>query len=491
MVGKVIDKEATSIREYIVLPGLTPEDCTPDKIDVSQTILGIHFKFPMIPASMSCLYNREKYDLALAASREGMPPVIHYNQSIDDQVKIILSVKEAKIPEGDIEFIEDPAFASPNDTLASALGKVARYGHSVIPVLNKFRRLMGVFIKPFYEPKEDLSTHLEDLPEPLYYGIEKLAKGTPYISEKRIKKELASLQTPKKEGLTQNFFPLVDREGRLIKFAFVQRFPAYFCGAAISTHEGWKERVKACKEAGADFFVIDTSDGHSEFELKVTREFKNMFPDTPLCGGNWITPEAFKDFVEYVDFAKIGMMTGDACKTGAVKNVGSPLFEPLREINEVRNEYYANKGKKIYLIGDGGILTPPDMTVVLAFFDLMMGGKYFAQFYESAGRGFDRKGNPTDNEELTVKKEYWGEGSNRAKNLARYGHLSIKTSLEEGVEKLVEHRGRLKPNVEEDFKVVRNTMSNAGCRNLEEYRAKVVLRRLSAEGMKEKYPGAS
>lgn len=96
----------------------------------------------------------------------------------------------------------------------------------------------------------------------------------------------------------------------------------------------------------------------------------------------------------------------------------------------------------------------------------LMAGKYFAQFFESAGEAFDENKKPTNDENLIKFKEYWGEGSNKAKNLARYGHVSTKTSLEEGVYGLIPYRGRLKPCVENDFKAIRATLSNAGCMNL-------------------------
>ncbi len=181
-------------------------------------------------------------------------------------------------------------------------------------------------------------------------------------------------------------------------------------------------------------------------------------------------------------------MTGAGCKTGAVKNMGLPLCTALREVEEARNKYYEKNGRYIPIIADGGVGNTADMLVAFPIADLAMVGKYAAQLYESAGLGIDRDGKVTDDENLIEEKEYWGEGSWKAKNLDRYAHTTLKTFLEEGEYGFVSFRGRLKPVIEEDFKAIRSTMSNSGALNMEEYRKKAVLQRLSQKGIEKKYP---
>ncbi len=490
----LIYNEATSIKEWIVLPRYTTKDCTPDRIDVSQTIKGIFFKYPLMAASMSCLYHKEKIDLALAASKEGIVPAIHCNQSIEDQADMIKEFKKQKVGQGEIHIIENPILIDSDRPLREAIDMVNAYGHSVIPAKDKFMKLKGVFIRPFYDPPHDPSTPIEKLPEPFYYSKEKLITCNENCSKAEIKQQINRIKGMKgKEGQwKQIFLPILNKEGAITKLAFLQEYPAYFCFAAISTHSDWEKRVEACLKAGADGIVVDTSDGYSEFMLDVLKGFRKRFGwDIPLVGGNWITVEGFDKFAEYVDFAKIGMMTGHACKTGMVKNIGRPLFEAMKNIRIARDKYYKKRGKYVYLIADGGVKDPAAMLISLKFCDIIMAGAYFASFYESAGRAFNDNGKEVQKEDYIMFKEYWGEGSNRAKNLKRYGYKSARTSLEEGVDALIPYRGRLKPCVEEDFKAVKATMSNSGCKNLKEFRENAVLQRLSAEGLKEKYPDSS
>jgi len=302
-------------------------------------------------------------------------------------------------------------------------------------------------------------------------------------------KELSNNLKILEGGRKQTFLPLLDGQQRLIKIAFIEKFPNYFCGAAISTREGWEKRAEACIEAGADFIFTDTSDAYSEFIINAAKEFKKRYPKIPLGLGNIITAEAFEFLKEYADFIKVGMMTGAACKTGSVKSIGRPLFTALYEIDCARNKYAKQEGGKyIPLVADGGIALPGDMIIALSIADLIMAGRYFAQFHESAGEALDKDKKRTDREDLIIYKEYWGEGSNRAKNLARYGYNTRKTSVEEGVDGWVPYKGRLKPNVELDFKAVSSALSNAGCLNLEEFRKNSILELLSEIGMREKYP---
>lgn len=466
---------ARSIKEFILLTGLTTEECIPNRVDLSQEICGIFFRYPIMPAAMSCLYNFQKYDLAIASAKNGMPPVIHCNQSIDKQVEIIRAVKDSAPREG-IETIENPVVAYNYETLGDVLRRCEKHGHSIIPVVDKFRRLEGVFIRPF-ESLRKTDTKITDAQ--YYTSLENL------IIAKKEKDVKHLLEKAKQRG--QRFLPLLDNQGHLVALIFSQKFPGPFCGAAISTHAGWKERAKECIEAGADFVVVDTSDAYSVFAREVGQEFKEEFPNIPLVLGNIITEEAFNYLAEFTDFIKVGMMTGLACKTGAVKSVGRPLFSALYEVYYAREKYANEKGKYIPIIADGGLFRPGEWIIALAFAELMMAGAYFAQFYESAGMGLDENKKFTNSEEKIVWKEYWGEGSDRARNLERYGQ-ELKTVVEEGVDGFVRYGGRLKLRVEEDFKAVAAALSNVGCKNLEEFRKKAVLQLLSPIAIQEKYP---
>ena len=93
--------------------------------------------------------------------------------------------------------------------------------------------------------------------------------------------------------------------------------------------------------------------------------------------------------------------------------------------------------------------------------DFIMLGRYFARFDES----------PTSKVVIngSYMKEYWGEGSARARNWQRYDlGGDKKLSFEEGVDSYVPYAGRLKDNVGLTLSKVKHTMCNCGALTIRE-----------------------
>jgi IMP dehydrogenase len=87
--------------------------------------------------------------------------------------------------------------------------------------------------------------------------------------------------------------------------------------------------------------------------------------------------------------------------------------------------------------------------------DFIMMGRYFARFDESPTKKLMVNGNYV--------KEYWGEGSNRARNWQRYdmgGSTGMK--FEEGVDSYVPYAGKLKDNIEITLGKIKATMCSCG-----------------------------
>ncbi|MBQ7476561.1 MAG: IMP dehydrogenase, partial [Selenomonadaceae bacterium] len=114
------------------------------------------------------------------------------------------------------------------------------------------------------------------------------------------------------------------------------------------------------------------------------------------------------------------------------------------------------------------------MTLALAMgADFLMLGRYFSRFDES----------PTDKIRIngTYYKEYWGEGSNRARNWQRYNFTNdAKLSFEEGVDSYVPYAGPLKDNMATTLAKIRSTMCNCGALTLQELRDKAKITLVSA-----------
>lgn len=83
-------------------------------------------------------------------------------------------------------------------------------------------------------------------------------------------------------------------------------------------------------------------------------------------------------------------------------------------------------------------------------------------------------------------KEYWGEGSSRARNWQRYDMGgAAKLSFEEGVDSYVPYAGSLKDNVNLTLAKVRSTMCNCGALNIRELQEKAKLTLVSATSLVE------
>ena len=112
--------------------------------------------------------------------------------------------------------------------------------------------------------------------------------------------------------------------------------------------------------------------------------------------------------------------------------------------------------------------------------DFVMMGRYFARFDESPTRVVKRNG--------TFMKEYWGEGSNRARNWQRYdmgGEAKNKLTFEEGVDSYIPYAGSLKDNVGITVAKIKSTMCNCGSITIPELHQKARLTMVSGVSIKE------
>jgi len=477
-----IDKnnmESMSLKEFLLQTGLTTKDCTFEKVSLETELYDdIVLQYPFLSAAMRSVTG---YEMALECARNGLMAVIPCSMPTKEETKIIKDVKSKEVKKGEIDFVEDPLTARPYDKFSYVLEtKIKRYGHSTIPVTDKFGRYLGTFI--YTEPESfDMNASMEEL---MQYKNRKKDLDFCLVDDdyEKIKKQL------KKSG--RRFMPILDKEGHLIKLAFIRKIPSYLVGAAVSTHKGWERRAYSSIEAGADMLFADSSDGYNVFQGKLIEKFKKRYPRIPFCGGNIITKEGFYYLADCgADVVKIGMGIGSICTTSVVKGVGRGQATALIEIVDARNEYYVRKGRYIPLIADGSIEGTHEMVVALAIgADALMMGRYFNRFYEAAGQALDKEKKPTNNEDNIYYKEIWGEGSPKALSYRRYGHKTARTAFAEGVVGTVEYAGRLKPNIERDALIIKSAMSNAGCKNLKELRENSILERMSSASLRDAYP---
>ena len=235
----------------------------------------------------------------------------------------------------------------------------------------------------------------------------------------------------------------------------------YMVGAGINTRD-YTERVPALVEAGADVLCIDSSEGYTEWQ-KLTIDFiRERYGDTVKVGaGNVVDRDGFLFLAKAgADFVKVGIGGGSICITREQKGIGRGQATALIEVAKARDDYFEQTGVYIPICSDGGIVHDYHMTLALAMgADFIMLGRYFARFDESPTNRVNING--------SYMKEYWGEGSSRARNWQRYDMGGdAKLSFEEGVDSYVPYAGSLKDNVNASLSKVRSTMCNCGVLNI-------------------------
>ena len=254
----------------------------------------------------------------------------------------------------------------------------------------------------------------------------------------------------------------------------------YIVGAGINSRD-FRERIPALVDAGADVLCIDSSEGYSIWQKRVIDYVRAEYGDSVKIGaGNVVDAEGFRFLAEAgADFVKVGIGGGSICITRETKGIGRGQATALIDVAAERDRYFEETGIYVPICSDGGIVHDYHMTLALAMgADFLMLGRYFARFDES----------PTN--KLIVNgqyvKEYWGEGSNRARNWQRYD-LGGKNSLafEEGVDSYVAYAGSLHDNVEKSLYKVKSTMCNCGVINIPDLQKNAKLTVVSATSIVE------
>ena len=291
-----------------------------------------------------------------------------------------------------------------------------------------------------------------------------------------------------------NALPIINDKGCLVSFVFrkdyenhkvnpqelLDKNKRYMVGAGVNTHD-YKERIPALIEAGADVLCIDSSEGHTEWQRKTIEFVRSKYGEKVKIGaGNVVDKEGFLFLANAgADFIKVGIGGGAICITRETKGIGRGQASALIEVSNARNEYYKENGIYIPICSDGGIVYDHHITLALAMgADFVMLGRYFARFDESPSKRVWVNGR--------YMKEYWGEGSFRAQNWARYdNNESTYLKFEEGVDSYVPYAGKLRDNIRLTMSKVKATMCNCGSLTIRELQDKARIVRISRGSMVE------
>ncbi|MBQ8795659.1 MAG: IMP dehydrogenase [Clostridia bacterium] len=453
--------------EYLLIPGYTSEECIPANVNLSTPLVkfkkgeepSIKLNIPMVSAIMQSVSNDT---MAIALAKEGGISFIYGSQSIEDEAAMVSRVKNYKAG-----FVVSDSNLKPDDTLADVLNIYEMSGHNTMAVTEDGSangKLVGIVTSRDYrvsrmEPTLRVSEFMTPL-DKLIVAPETttLKEANDIIWENKL-----------------NSLPIVDKDGRLMYFVFRKDYSQhkenphevldankrYVVGAGINTLD-YEKRVPALIEAGADVLCIDSSEGYTCWQAKTLKFIRDNYGDSVKVGaGNVVDRDGFMFLAEAgADFIKVGIGGGSICITRETKGIGRGQATALIEVAAARDEYFEKTGIYIPICSDGGIVHDYHMTLALAMgADFMMLGRYFARFDESPTNKLIINGQYV--------KEYWGEGSNRARNWQRYD-LGGKTKLsfEEGVDSYVTYAGPLKDNVAKSLYKVKSTMCNCGVINI-------------------------
>ena len=480
-------EESHTFDEYLLVPGYTGPDCIPTNVSLQTPVVRYNKKagekcplmmnIPMTSAVMQAVSDDK---LAVALAKEGGISFIYGSQTIENQAAMVARVKDYKAG-----FVNSDTNIRPDQTLAELVKAIERTGHSTVAVTEDGTangKLMGIITDRDFRiahssPDAKVSEYMTPLKQLVMAqeGIT-LEEANEIIWQKKV-----------------NQLPVVDKNGRLLSLIFRkdaashQEHPLelldsqkrYIVGAGINTRD-YMERVPALLKAGVDVMTLDSSEGFTEWQRRALQDIHKNWPEAKIGAGNVVDADGFNFLADAgADFVKIGIGGGSICITREQKGIGRGQATATIEVAKARDAYYEKTGIYIPICSDGGIVYDHHITLALAMgADFVMLGRYFARFDESPTNKLIVNG--------SYVKEYWGEGSNRARNWQRYDLGGKKgMAFEEGVDSYVPYAGSLHDNVTLTTSKVIHAMCNCGVVNIPDLQKNAKITMVSAASIRE------
>ncbi|MBQ8432566.1 MAG: IMP dehydrogenase [Clostridia bacterium] len=481
-----INEPSHTFNEYLLIPGYSSAECIPANVSLKTPLVkfkkgetsAITMNIPMVSAIMQSVSGDR---LAVALATEGGVSFIYGSQTIEDEAAMVRRAKNYKAG-----FVISGSNVTPDSTMADVVALKEQNGYSTVAVTDDGTpngKLLGIVTGRDYRvSRMDPATKVKEFMTP----FDKLIVA----KEGTTLKEANDIIWDHK----LNSLPIINEAGNLCYLVFRKDYEAhkqnpnelldaskrYVVGAGINTRD-YAERVPALVEAGADVLCIDSSEGFSEWQKRTLAWIREKYGDSVKVGaGNVVDAAGFRFLADCgADFIKVGIGGGSICITRETKGIGRGQATALIEVCRARDEYFKETGVYIPVCSDGGIVYDHHITLSLAMgADFVMLGRYFARFDESPSNKVSIGG--------TYYKEYWGEGSARARNWQRYDlGGDKKLSFEEGVDSYVPYAGSLKDNVAMSLAKVKSTMCNCGALTIPELQEKAVLTLVSATSIVE------
>ena len=434
----------------------------------------ISIKMPLISAAMDTVTESR---MAIALAEAGGIGIIHKNNSIEEQIAHVRSVK--KYESG---VVRDPITIESDKTIAELKQLTDELNISGMPVVDG-KDLKGIVTSRDFRYADDMQASVS----PIMTSFEKLItvrEGTSQDAVKKLmyenriekilviddNKSLSGLVTMKDiEKSAEHPNATKDESGRLK------------VGAALGTGSDTLERAKGLNDVGVDLFVIDSAHGHSKNVIETIKMIKSEFPDIDIIGGNIATAEAAVELAKAgVDAVKVGMGPGSICTTRIIAGIGIPQITAILSIKEALN------GRDIGIIADGGIRFSGDIAkAIAAGADSVMLGSLFAGTEEAPGKVELFQGRSF--------KTYRGMGSIGAmterEDANRYFQEDVASDkfVPEGIEGRVPYKGLVINVIDQLIGGVRQSMGYVGCRTIQEMQRDSQFVEITNAGMTESH----
>ena len=445
---------ALTFDDVLLLPRYT--DFMPSEAELETRVSkNISLKIPLISAAMDTVTEAA---MAIALAENGGIGIIHKNNSIEEQV---FEVKTVKKYESGV--VRDPTTIKSTKTINELMQLTTELSISGMPVVDD-GKLMGIVTRRDFRYADNLTELVSSIMTP----HEKLITVEEGFNQDEVKKLMYNNRIEKilvtdEQGALTGLVTMKDIDKSAEHpLATKDSRGSLQVGAALGTGADTLERAIALSEAGADLFVIDSAHGHSKNVIETIKMIKKELPNIDVMGGNVATPDGAQALIDAgVDSVKIGMGPGSICTTRIIAGIGVPQITAILHVKEKLSS------NNIPLIADGGVRFSGDISKALAAgADAVMLGGIFAGTEEAPGELELYQGRSF--------KTYRGMGSigamSERNDLNRYSQddVSNEKMVPEGVEGRVPFKGWVVNVIDQLIGGIKQSMGYVGCKSIEE-----------------------